>query len=194
MIQLSWTIFSSKYRISGLFSCYWKCCKSLPAVHVSGVCMCVTADHNQYMFDREHLSHCKNPISCFWESLNKNHNCFFLPPPPCIAVYQAPMQNVTCTRLVSRRPSVHDCTAPSKVAAVFAWGFAEFPGRLLKATVENQHQNICRGWRRAAEWQQNQAQMMGRCSSSRGRCCHDNRSVLLTLASNHRILDFHRLT
>lgn len=138
MIQLISTSFSSKYRISDfLFSCYWKCCKSRSAVHVPGVCMCVTADHNQYMFDREHLSHSKNPISSFWESLNKKHNSFFLPPPPLHSCL--PSTRAECHMHAPRLPSpvTERLHCSFKVAAVFARGFVEFPGRLLKTSTRN---------------------------------------------------------
>lgn len=79
----------------------------------------------------------------FLGKFEQKSQLFLSAPPPPIAVYRAPMQNVTCTRLVSRLPSVNDRTALSKVAAVFA----EFPGRLLEATValENQHQKYLQG-------------------------------------------------
>lgn len=180
MIQLILTSFSSKYRISDfLFSCYWKCCKSLSAVHVSGVCMCVTADHNQYMFDREHFSHSKNPISCFWESLNKNRNCFFLPPPSHSCL---PSTHAECHMHTPRLPS----SVGERPHCSFKGGRS-----LCRVSRKASGSNCCtrkpapeistrdKGEQRSDG---SQAQMMGRCSSSRGRCCHDNRSVSLTFS------------
>lgn len=85
------------------------------------MCVCVTADHNQYIFDRQRLSHRKNTISFLGKFEQKSQA--FLRGPLCIAVYQAPVtspvlhQRMTALLSQMSPQSLHEAVGVSRKAS-----------------------------------------------------------------------------
>lgn len=126
-----------------LYTCYWQYCTLFSSVHVSGVHMCVTADHNQYILQYFVSVTAKYCFSFLAPFLQKQTSLKRRMPHLFFFVYLFTKHSCKQTHFHMHTPPMFHhwttalCIKPSNAATVLARGFRNFQESLWKQLLHS---------------------------------------------------------